>query len=50
MLVPPEMAGLAGYGYMLVGLIEWWHGRRIGRLRKRLPGPDGGAAPPALPG
>ncbi len=50
MLVPTEMAGLAGYGYMLVGVIEWWHGARIGKLRKRLPGPDAGPVPPALTG
>ena len=49
-LVPAGMAGLAGYSYMLVGVIEWWHGARIGRLRKRLPRPDGEAVPPALTG
>lgn len=50
MIVPDEMVGLAGYSYMLVGVIEWWHGARLGRLRKRLPRPDAGPVPPASTG
>ncbi len=39
LLVPLHLVGLAGYSYGLVGVIETWHGRRIGRLRKRHPRP-----------
>jgi len=38
-LVPLHLVGLAGYSYGLVGVIETWHGRRVGRLRKRYPRP-----------
>ena len=33
-LVPTHLVGLAGYSYALVGVIETWHGRRVGRLRR----------------
>ena len=36
-LVPDPIVGLAGYSYMLVGVIETWHGMRLGRLLKRHP-------------
>ena len=44
-LVPEPMVGLAGYSYMLVGLIETLHGMRLGRLLKRHP-PESGPQPP----
>ena len=36
-LLPMHLVGLAGYSYGLVGAIETWHGRRVGRLRKLHP-------------
>ncbi len=47
MLVPVRLAGLAGYGYALVGVIEAWHGARVGRLRKRLRASADASVPPA---
>jgi hypothetical protein len=34
-LLPPRLAGLAGYMYFGIGLIEAWHGSKARRLRRR---------------
>jgi len=34
-LLPPRRAGLAGYMYFGIGLIEAWHGSQARRLRRR---------------
>ena len=34
-LLPLRWRGMAGYAYMLVGVIETWHGNRVGQARKR---------------
>ena len=33
--LPLHWRGMAGYAYMLVGVIETWHGNRVGHGRKR---------------
>lgn len=33
-LLPSRLAGLAGYVYFCIGLIETWHGAAAGRLRR----------------
>ena len=43
LVLPAGLGGLAGYSYALIGVIETWHGVRLGRLRKRHPRAD----PPA---
>jgi uncharacterized membrane protein len=34
--LPPHVAGLSGYVYMLIGAVETWHGMRASRLRREL--------------
>jgi uncharacterized membrane protein len=37
LVMPLQLVGIAGYSYALVGVIETWHGRKVGRLRRRYP-------------
>jgi len=34
-LLPPRLAGLSGFVYFCIGIIEAWHGAAAGRLRRR---------------
>jgi uncharacterized membrane protein len=45
-LLPLRLRGLAGYSYALIGLVETWHGARVGAGRKRFAEQrEAGAAP-----
>jgi uncharacterized membrane protein len=37
-LLPVEIAGLSGFTYLFIGVVETWHGAREGRLRRELAG------------
>ena len=36
LLLPLPLAGFSGFGYVLIGVVETWHGATQGRLRREL--------------